>query len=61
MEKVNISQLPAGSPEDLRGKIGERSGYERYSIDGLLYDTVKFHAEIGGTRSATKKVALRAV
>lgn len=56
---IDIKQLPAGSLKIIEEKSGQQVGLT-YSTNVLSTDTVKFHAEIGTKRSATKPVALRA-
>lgn len=60
MAFIDYRELPAGSLK----LIEERSGTEvglSYSTTTIPFDTVKFHAEIGTVKSATKPVALRPV
>lgn len=59
MEKIILGDLPAGSLRMIEEKSGKEVGAE-YSTNSITYDTVKFHAEIGSIKSATKAVALRA-
>lgn len=59
MEKLDYTQLPAGSLKIIEERSGTEVGLS-YSTTSIPFDTVKFHAEIGSIRSATKSVALRA-
>lgn len=59
MERVDYSQLPEGTLKIYEERSGKEVGMS-YSINSMPYDSVKFHAEIGGVKSKTKAVALRA-
>lgn len=59
MEKIILSELPEGALKIIEEKSGKEVGAE-YATSTMLYDSVKFHAEIGGIKSAAKSVALRA-
>ncbi len=55
---VDYRLLPQGSLKMIEERSGKQTGMT-YSTTTIPYDTVKFHAEIGKIRSATKSVALR--
>lgn len=59
LEFIDYKQLPPGSLKIIEERSGEEVGLQ-YSTTTIPFDTVKFYAEIGGTRSAVKPVALRA-
>ncbi|MRG47667.1 hypothetical protein GFS24_21265 [Chitinophaga sp. SYP-B3965] len=59
LEFIDYRKLPAGSLRIIEERSGNEVGL-KYSTTTIPFDTVKFHAEIGGTKSPTKPVALRA-
>lgn len=59
LEFIDYRKLPAGSLKIIEERSGKEVGMS-YSTTTIPFDTVKFHAEIGTMKSATKPVALRA-
>jgi len=59
LEFIDYRKLPAGSLKIIEERSGTQVGLS-YSTTTIPFDTVKFHAEIGSLKSATKPVALRA-
>ncbi|UYQ95390.1 hypothetical protein MKQ68_09800 [Chitinophaga horti] len=57
---IDYRQLPSGSLKIMEERSGTEVGM-RYSTTTIPFDTVKFHAELGGVKSATEPVALRAI
>lgn len=58
LEFVDYRLLPEGSLKIMEERSGTEVGMH-YATTTIPFDTVKFHAVIGGTKSATKSVALR--
>ena len=58
LEFVDYRLLPPGSLKMMEEQSGKEVGMT-YSTTTIPFDTLKFHAEIGKIRSATKSVALR--